>query len=99
MEETESISTKITDSFRGAIELSNGDRLNGMVYLYSDGSVMVKLDTMGEVQLSKEAVKRGNPTKGAFSVEDRGMPRYFYAPTAMPLEPESGYLSQKKIAF
>ena len=99
-EATESNSSNsITESFRGSVELSNGDRLNGMIYLYSDGSVIVKLDSLGEVQLSKEAVRELILQKGEFNIEDKGMPRYFYAPTAMPLEPESGYLSQKELLF
>jgi hypothetical protein len=89
----------ITESFKGTVELINGDRLHGMIYLYSDGSVTVRLDSVGEVDLSKDAVKELIPQKGEFNVIDQGMPRYFYAPTAMPLEPESGYLSQKELLF
>ena len=77
--------SSIVESFEGSAVLLNGDRLTGMIYVYSDERVVIQLNNKVSVQLTKSVIKKLIPKVGKYNIEDKGTTRYFYTPTAMPL--------------
>ena len=64
LEQESIITNPISESFEGTVVLLNGDKLTGMIYVYSDESIVIHLDSFGEVELSKDVIKDLIPQLG-----------------------------------
>ena len=82
----------------GVITLKNGDVLHGPIIDNGDG---VRIDVGGneDIHVPESSILTLSYPKGKFMQEDLGYARYFYSPTAMPMKPKTGYISQKELLF
>ena len=96
--DTKDIPKEVPERENGVVTLKNGDVLHGSIL---DGENGVHIDVGGEEDLHvpESSILTLSYPKGKFMQEDLGYMRYFYSPTAMPMKPKTGYVSQKELLF
>ncbi|MAA78927.1 MAG: hypothetical protein CL916_06675 [Deltaproteobacteria bacterium] len=82
----------------GVVTLKNGDTLHGSI-LDDENGVHIDVGGNKDLHVPDSSILTLSYPKGQFMQQDLGYTRYFYAPTAMPMTPKTGYLSQKELLF
>ena len=82
----------------GVITLKNGDTLHGSILDNEDG-LRINVGGDEDLHVPESSILTLSYPKGKFMLQDLGYTRYFYSPTAMPMKPKTGYISQKELLF
>ena len=89
----------VAERRRGEIVLKNGDRIHGLVTETNEEGIQLDIGSGGDILIPEHAIGSVLYLRGKYHLEDLGHNRYFYTPTAIPMEKKTGYLSQKELLF